>query len=83
MEGAVEINEKDQHLGHSAVLIKPFEAWRKLSASTTYWVKRDGLASIERVDLLHDRVEIENIDALRSLTLEDRLDLGLEEPQLT
>ena len=64
------------------MLGEPFEARPELGASAAYRVKRDPLPCFERFDLMHHRVKVENIDALRSLAFEDRTDLSLKEPQL-
>jgi hypothetical protein len=40
------------------------------------------LASFEGLDLMNNCVEVENVDALRSLAFEDRANLGFEQAQL-
>lgn len=62
------------------MFIQPFEARPELGASTAHGFKGDTLACFERFDLVHHRVEVKNIDALRALAFEDGTNLGLEEP---
>src|SRR5579875_1431317 len=79
---AIEIGEEDESLGLHAVLVQPREAWPKLCASAADWVERNALSGFEGLDLMNDRVEVEDIDALRPLTFKDRTNLSLEEAQL-
>src|SRR5271154_126147 len=64
------------------MLFEPLEARPEFCTSTSDWVERDRLPCFEGLNRMHDRVEVENVDALRSLTFEDRTNLGLEQAQL-
>src|ERR1700722_17611428 len=66
----------------NARLVEPLEARSELRASAANWIKRDPLSGFEGFDLMNDRIEVEDIDALRTLAFEDRANLGFEEAQL-
>ena len=54
----------------------------ELCASAPDWLKRDALAGFKCLDLMNNRVKVENVDALRSLAFEDRANLGFKQAQL-
>jgi hypothetical protein len=81
-ERSVEIGQEDESLGTNAMLFEPLEERPKLCASAPDWVERNTLPCFEGLNRMHDRVEVEHVDALGSLAFEDRAHLGLEEPQL-
>src|SRR5580704_4853191 len=81
-ESAVQVGEKDQSLRQNASLGEPVEARPKLGASTTHRLEIHTLSHFVGLHVLHHRVEIEDVYALRPLAFEDRAHLGFEPPQL-
>ena len=82
-ERPVEVGQKDQRLRPDAVHIEPFEARPEFRASPAERVESNGLAGFVCLDLLNHRVEVENVNALRTLAFENRPHFGFKEPQLT
>src|ERR1700737_3355956 len=64
------------------MLFEPLEARPKLRASAPHWFEQYAFPCFEGLNPMHDRVEVEHVDALRSLAFEDRAHLGLEQAQL-
>ena len=81
-ERTAQIGQEDQSLRPNAMLIEPIEARAEVCPSAADRIKIDGLSGFVSLDLLHLRVEVENMHSLRPLAFEDRSNLGFKETQL-
>ena len=64
------------------LLVEPFEARTELRSSSADWVEINALSGFVGLHFLNHRVEVENINAFRTLAFKNGTHFGFKKPQL-